>query len=184
MDLITKSQLRNVRNSFEEEKGVQYFSEIVNESRTRKSTSSETTIFLSHKHDDVEYLEVAIALLKKYGVDVYIDHNDEEMPRHTNGVTADKLKKKIKENKKFILLATENAIASKWCNWELGFGDAHKYIENIALLVIQEDNSSWTGSEYLDIYPVIGRKNSWNENDYEVEFPDQLKMDLATWLKL
>lgn len=183
MELITKSQLRNVRNIFETAQGVRTFSEFVNESKTRKSTSVEVTIFLSHKHDESEELKDAIALLKKYGVNVYIDHNDEEMPKHTSGATAEKLKKKIKENKKFILLATERAIASKWCNWELGFGDAHKYINHIALLVVKEDNTNWTGSEYLQIYPVIGRKYSWSEEHYEVEFPDGKKVDLKEWLK-
>jgi hypothetical protein len=143
---------------------------------------TEVTVFLSHKHDEVEELKDAIALLKKFGVNVYIDHNDEEMPQHTSGVTADKLKKKIKENKKFILLATEKAIASKWCNWELGFGDAHKYIKDIALLVIKEDNTRWSGSEYLQIYPVIGKKFSWSDDYYEVEFPDKKTIDLKTWL--
>jgi ABC-type multidrug transport system ATPase subunit len=182
MELITKSQLRNVRNTFEKAQGIKTFSEFINESKTRKSTTTEVTIFLSHKHDEVEELKDAIALLKKYGVNIYIDHNDEEMPKQTSGVTADKLKKKIKENKKFILLATEKAIASKWCNWELGFGDAHKYINHIALLVIKDDNTNWTGSEYLQIYPVIGKKYSWSDDYYEVEFPDKKTVDLKTWL--
>lgn len=93
MELITKSQLRNVRNTFEKAQGIKTFSEFINESKTRKSTTTEVTIFLSHKHDEVEELKDAIALLKKYGVNIYIDHNDEEMPKQTSGVTADKLKK-------------------------------------------------------------------------------------------
>jgi len=56
---------------------------------------------------------------------------------------------------KFILLATEAAINSKWCNWELGLGDAAKYIENIALLPIKKDSTDFSGSEYLEIYPYI-----------------------------
>lgn len=182
MELITKSQLRSVRNTFEKAQGIRTFSEFINESKTRKSTATEVTVFLSHKHDEIEEMKDAIALLKKFGVNIYIDHNDEEMPKLTSGVTAEKLKKKIKENKKFILLATERAIASKWCNWELGFGDAHKYINHIALLVVKEDNTNWSGSEYLQIYPVIGKTDSWSEDFYEVEFPDKRKVDLKTWL--
>jgi len=183
MELITKSQLRNVRIVFESAQGMRTFSEFINENKTRKSTATETTIFLSHKHDEAEQLKDAIALLKKFGVNVYIDHYDDEMPRHTSGETADKLKKKIKENKKFILLATEKAIASKWCNWELGYGDAQKYIDHIALLIVKEDETSWSGNEYLQIYPVIGKKYSWSDTDYEVEFPGGRKMNLSDWLK-
>lgn len=183
MELITKQELRNIRTIFESVQGVKTFSEFINESRTRKSTSNETTIFLSHKHDEVEQLKDAIALLKKFGVSVYIDHFDEEMPKHTSGITAQKLKKRIDENKKFILLATERAIASKWCNWELGYGDARKYIDHIALLVVKDNEAQWSGSEYLQIYPVICKKYYWSDNDYIVEFPDGHKQDLTDWLK-
>lgn len=183
MDLITKTQLRNVGRIYESAEGTFKFSQIVNEAKHRKSAPYEITIFLSHKHDEVEQLKDAIALLKKHNVNIYIDHNDEEMPKHTSGITAARIKQKIKENRKFILLATEKAIASKWCNWELGFGDAHKYINHIALLVIKEDNTNWTGSEYLEIYPIIGRKYSWSDDDYVVEFPNKTTVDLKTWLQ-
>ena len=182
MELISKSDLKKVRNTFENEKGNNILFSYINESKSRDSLSSETTIFLSHKHDEVEILKDAIALLKKYGVNVYIDHLDEEMPKHTSGITAAKLKKKIKDNKKFILLATERAIASKWCNWELGYGDAHKYINNIALLVVKDDNTNWSGNEYLHIYPIICLKYNWSDEYYQVEFPDGKKIDLKDWL--
>jgi hypothetical protein len=181
MELITESQLRSVRNAFEKAQGFRTFSDYVNENKTRRSTSTEVTIFLSHKHDEVEQLKDAIALLKRHSVNIYIDHNDEEMPKTTSGLTAYRLKQKIRENKKFILLATEKAIESKWCNWELGFGDAHKYIDQIALLVIKGDNKNWTGNEYLQIYPIIGRSNSLRE-EYVVQFPDNRTINLATWL--
>lgn len=182
MELITKSKLRTLRNNFETQKGIRTFSEFINESKTRNSTYNEVTVFLSHKHDEFEELKDAIALLKKYGVNVYVDHFDEEMPKHTSGLTASKIKQKIKSNKKFVLLATEKAIASKWCNWELGFGDAHKYIENIALLVVKDDYGTWTGSEYLQIYPVIGLTYNWSDEFYEVKYPDGTTKDLKTWL--
>lgn len=104
------------------------------------------------------------------------------MPKTTSGATAKRLKEKIQSCKKFILLATEQAIASTWCNWELGIGDVHKYINNIALLVIKENYGTWSGSEYLQIYPVIGRKYSYTNEYLEVEFPDGRKIDLITWL--
>lgn len=130
----------------------------LNESlRTFKNESSylKTKIFLSHKHDEKEFLEGAISLLKTYGVGVYVDWLDDGMPKKTSGQTAVRIKEKIKENHKFILLATEGAINSKWCNWELGLGDAAKYIENIALLPIKKDYNDFSGSEYLEIYPYI-----------------------------
>jgi hypothetical protein len=151
MSFITESQLKNQRRS------VRTFSSTHESLRNFKSESSylKTKIFLSHKHDEIEYLEGAISLLKSYGVDVYVDWLDEGMPKTTSGLTAVKIKEKIKENHKFILLATEGAINSKWCNWELGLGDAAKYIDNIALLPIKRDYIDFSGSEYLEIYPYI-----------------------------
>jgi len=151
MSFITETQLKNQRRS------VRTFSSVNESLKNFKNESSylKTKIFLSHKHDEKEYLEGAISLLKTYGVDVYVDWLDEGMPKTTSGLTAVRIKEMIKENHKFILLATEAAINSKWCNWELGLGDAAKYIENIALLPIKKDSTDFSGSEYLEIYPYI-----------------------------
>lgn len=164
MAIITETQIKNQRRSTKT-----YMS--LNESlRSFKNESSysKTKIFLSHKHDEKEFLEGAISLLKTYGVDVYVDWLDDGMPKTTSGLTAVRNKEKIKENHKFILLATEGAINSKWCNWELGLGDAAKYIDNIALLPIKRDYSDFSGSEYLEIYPYIFNVDSYQflKGDY------------------
>lgn len=46
------------------------------------------------------------------------------MPQVTSGETAIRIKDRIDKCDKFILLATDKAVESKWCNWELGYGDA------------------------------------------------------------
>jgi len=167
MSIITKSQLRSFRNS------TRTFSKGINESLSEFSNetkSEKVTIFLSHKHGESEELDSAISLLKSFGVLVYVDWQDDGMPKHTSGVTAKRIKEKIKENQKFVFLGTEGAISSKWCNWELGYGDSHKYQKNIAILPIKNDiNSGYSGSEYMQIYPSIEyldgtRKN--NAGDY------------------
>jgi hypothetical protein len=151
MSIITESQLKNYRRST---KTYITLNESLRNFRNESSTFK-TKIFLSHKHDEKEYLEGAISLLKTYGVEVYIDWLDEGMPKTTSSQTAVRIKQKIRENHKFILLATEGAINSKWCNWELGLGDAAKYIEHIALLPIKRDYTDFSGGEYLEIYPYI-----------------------------
>ena len=85
--------------------------------RDSRKKESRVTIFLSHKHSDAEILKSFIFLLRKKGIDVYVDWMDYDMPKNTDGSTAERIKKKIKEMDKFILLATEDAISSKWCNW-------------------------------------------------------------------
>ena len=56
------------------------------------------------------------------------------------------------------MLATNGAVESKWCNWELGFGDAKKFQDNIALFPMKPKGGSDTlykGNEYMSIYPYI-----------------------------
>lgn len=118
---------------------------------------------MNHKAGDKMYVDYAGKTLsitdKKSGeiksVQFFVDWLDDGMPKTTSGLTAVRIKEKIKDNHKFILLATEEAIKSKWCNWELGLGDAAKYIDHIAILPIKKEYSDFTGSEYLQIYPYI-----------------------------
>lgn len=152
MSILNESQLRAYQKSRKT------FNLSASESlRSYKNESKylKTKIFLSHKHDETEQLEGAISFLKDNGVDVYVDWLDEGMPKTTSGQTAVRIKEKIRENDKFILLATEGAINSKWCNWELGLGDAAKYLDNIAILPIKRDYSDFSGNDYLEIYPYI-----------------------------
>ncbi len=117
------------------------------------------TVFISHKHSDLEELKGIIGFLEKnYNVKCYIDSRDPSMPKITSGETASKIKERIRNCKKFILLATEDAIESKWCNWELGFGDANKFKDHIALFPIKKADTSenaYKGNEYMQIYPYI-----------------------------
>ena len=119
-NIISKEQLEGAR------KRERFFSSL-NESvsaRKRNAYLGEVTVFLSHNHRDKDVLENVIGELKSLGVNVYVDWNDEFMPYVTSRETARRIKEKIRNSKKFILIATEAAIASKWCNWELGYGDA------------------------------------------------------------
>ncbi len=168
-------------------------SESINESKTmfsdakgireRKKYSFEVSVFLSHKHDEIDIIEQVVTLFKKLGISVYVDWLDSEMPKTTNGYTAKRIKEKIRESDKFILLATEKAIQSKWCNWELGYGDSQKYFKNIAIMPITDnEGGSFSGSEYLQIYPIITSARTYSTGTYYVEFNGK-KINLIDWLK-
>lgn len=155
-----------MRNIFEKGDFSGYQIESLNEAvgTIRKSyydfAEKKTTIFISHKHDDLTELKGIIGFLeKKYKVKVYIDSQDVSMPKTTSGETARRIKERIKTCEKFILLATDGAIESKWCNWELGFGDAQKFdTKSIALFPLKDkgtNDSLYKGNEYMEIYPYI-----------------------------
>lgn len=125
-----------------------------------RETSTKTKVFLSHKHDDLDDLMDLIGFLEKeYDVITYIDSMDKEMQnKKCDGRTAMRIKDVINKSDKFILLATELAIDSPWCNWELGYGDAKKFKDHIAILPIKEKGVSekdYKGHEYMSIYPLI-----------------------------
>ena len=191
MSFINESQLAGYRQRF------QTFSKdnIVGLSGSYQRDKTMPMIFLSHKHDEVSTMQDVIAFLKREGVDIYVDWMDEDMPAYTNAQTAIRLKEKIESSDKFILVATSGAINSKWCNWELGLGDADKYIENIALLPINKSYQSFSGAEYLKIYPYIDyedgnskyRNGFYISKGYYVKTPIDLQTvnitPLKEWLK-
>ena len=180
MSIITKSKLTRIADS---KAGYTQKSVILNEARQYSRGLYTTSIFLSHSHHDSAYVKEVVVLLRKMGVDVYVDWMDDSMPTTTSGKTAALLKQKIKENDKFVFLATNKSIESKWCNWEIGFGDAHKYINKIALFPLKEDNyTDWKGSEYLQIYPYI-IESDYTADYYKVVFPDKTEKSLQEWLK-
>ena len=79
-------------------------------------------------------------------------------PKKTSGTTAAIIKQQIQKYDKFILVATNGAIDSKWCNWELGYGDSVKFPNNIALFPFKSKGTSdaqYIGSEYMKLYPYI-----------------------------
>jgi hypothetical protein len=160
----------------------------------KSAYSTKPTVFLSHKHDDLEDVRGVIGELESLGVKVYVDSMDNKMPNETNGDTAKRIKEVIKYCNKFILLATDKAIESYWCNWELGIGDVHKFKQHIAILPMKEKNTydyTYKGNEYLQIYPRIEHReaftNFWGHNfktGFYVSNPyDNYITELEVWLR-
>ena len=185
MAIITADQIRiigttvtaNQRSNFQAKRTQ------LNEARRQGRPS----IFLSHSHSDQIYIEPAIQILQQQGADVYVDWQDNGMPKQTSGVTADRLKSMIRLNQKFILLASPTAINSTWVNWELGIADGIKYLRNMAILpIVGNSNTSWPNFEYFQIYGRIevGSQTTINplQQTYTVYFPDGTSVSLRQWL--
>lgn len=152
--IITESQINSIYDSIPQH---QISERMFTESARR------TKVFLSHKHTDRKELFAVKRILEQCGADPYVDWMDSTMQHPTNAQTAASLKGKICNSNNFILVATDAAINSKWCNWELGLGDAYKhYQEKLALFPIKQNYNEWAGNEYMQLYPII----EWlNEND-------------------
>ncbi|MBQ0087922.1 MAG: toll/interleukin-1 receptor domain-containing protein [Prevotellaceae bacterium] len=183
MGFISRGQLKRVTDSYRYP---------INETRMFSSECGRT-VFLSHKHEEGDLLFRIKVFLENQGVDVYIDWLDPNMRHKTNGKTADDLQTKICTCNKFIFVATELALESTWCSWEVGYADAVKdETKDIAILPIVEDNKNWKGSEYLQDYPTIeyrdGKTKYTNGQSipegYYIRYPhNRTIISLNKWLR-
>ena len=181
-NLITRELLLEAEKEFVEKSSSTALGNAYEAHASRSAKTTEITVFLSHKHSDKILVKGAVALFASLGVETYVDWLDSSMPPVTNTTTANKLKQKIRSCNKFVLLASNEAIDSKWCNWELGLGDAAKYFKNIAILPAAGRGREWKGNEYLGIYSVITSEYEYLPGSYFVEFGSQ-RQPLKSWLK-
>ncbi|WP_025743785.1 TIR domain-containing protein [Aquimarina pacifica] len=141
------------------------------------------TLWISHQPNQLEELDSAINFLKGFGVLIYADWLDEEHSIYNTNIqdSKEKKEKRIKENRKFIFLATEEAIDSKECKWELRYANTQKSIDQIAILPVRKDYTDYSGSAYLQKYPYI-QKSDHVQDRYEVKYPDGSIEELGAWL--
>lgn len=123
----------------------------------KKAAHSSFDVFLSHSSKDEDRVLGIIEFLKQFGVNVYIDKLDDQLPRKTSPETGARLKRRIEECRKFVVLVSPNSKESKWIPWELGIGDVKKTLRNIALFPTVNENQciDWPEQEYMGLYPRI-----------------------------
>lgn len=133
---------------------------ITEQASIRRSASERQlagSTFLSHSSKDEDLVVGATIVLENHGAKVYIDKIDPEMPPYTTAKTADLLKDRIRQTKRFVLLTSPNSKESRWVPWELGIADGYKTINKIALFPSADRPSdmAWAEWEYLGLYQRI-----------------------------
>ena len=179
---ITAQQLSQYKNDYLEYAVYKAVNKALTTSLAMKGIAAgKSQIFLSHSHHDSRLVHLVVGLLHKFGAQIYIDWLDPTMPKETNSKTAKKLKEKITDCSKFIMLASKGALDSHWVPWELGYADSNKGLQNLAVLPIEKNHGDWTGNEYVGIYPYIMQVG---ENQYfVVEDDNNNSTPLSDWLK-
>ena len=145
-------------------------------------------VFLSHSSKDEDILPSIINFISQYGVNVYIDKSDKELPKETSSETGEILKNRIREAKKFIVLVSQNSKDSKWIPWELGIADVKMKIENVAILpkVQKVSVPDWPKQEYLGLYPRIVLENFTGKTTpvwMVLDHHSNTGVELGEWLK-
>jgi len=178
MAIFTKQEFQTIAYNKARNKGPV----TLNENRTFSESSSKTSIFLSHSHYDRALIAQAKTFFENLGISIYVDWADETMPEKTSGITAQKIKNQIRKDDKFVLLATDNAIASKWCNWEVGIGDTYKLSsDKLCILPLADNRLTWKGNEYLQIYPRI-EESEYTKEYFKIIYPNGSSVSLNEWL--
>ena len=157
MALYTEQQLHDLAQKARSDQSAQ---RKLRKAMTESTKSLSKYIFLSHSHHDRKFVEDAQEFFALYGVDLYVDWQDLEMPSLTSPTTAAKLKARINGCHRFVVLASNNAGNSKWVPWELGYADSSKTMNNIAIFGIADNSGNWNGNEYIGIYPRISRSKN------------------------
>jgi hypothetical protein len=153
-----------------------------NETRTNNPKFPKVQVFLSHRHTEpAQLIEKVRGFFSTYGADLYLDWLDKGMPQVTNAETARRLKDKITDSSKFVILATPESIESIWIPWEIGLADRIKGLDCIAILPIVQDENQWDQREYYKLYKKIVCINS----TWQVAEPDNnvTGITLSTWLR-
>lgn len=152
--MFTEGQLRGFATSF-----------TLNESASRvmkSESAARASIFLSHSHKDKDLAKGLKNHLASFGVGIYIDLEDSDMPGSTSRQTAERIKIKISRLDYFLILATKNAMESKWVPWEIGIADGKKPHEHIMVVPVVDPSGNYHGNEYMQLYKRIVVANDGN----------------------
>lgn len=139
------------------------FDNILNETIQEQQNRNSFDIFLSHSSKDKQLILGVKQFIEDSGYSVYIDWvDDPQLDRaNVNVQTADVLRTRMKQSKFLLYVDSNNATASKWMPWELGYFDGYKPNKIGILPIRQNPEGYYTGQEYLGLYPKI-EKNSLN----------------------
>lgn len=140
---------------------------VLNEKVESQASLVQYDIFLSHAYEDRESVLGAALMIEDLGYSVYIDWRDDPaLDRFkVTRETAEKLRVRMLKSKSLFYLTTENASKSKWMPWELGFKDGHNRKAAI-LPIVKNDTDSFSGQEYLGVYPYVTHGAANNRKRY------------------
>ncbi|WDF95517.1 TIR domain-containing protein [Aeromonas dhakensis] len=168
MAYFTKSEARAAAASA---RGYKTANTVLKEGMEKYTVHDKFDVFLSHSMDDADLVLGVMTLLQKQGLRVYVDWVvDRQLNRDSvNKETAAVLRERMKSSSSMMYIATDNASSSKWMPWELGFFDGYKPNQVAILPLVDFENQSFEGQEYLGLYPVVTKHLQNNSLNHYVE---------------
>lgn len=163
--------------------------EVLTENHHIYFAKSKYDIFLSHSYLDKPLVYTIVDLFNAAGYSVYVDWMvDTQLDRsEVTAATAKTLRTRMDTCQGLAYIATANISNSKWCPWELGYMDGKKNRRCAILPVLDNQTSTFSGQEYLGIYPYIDYEKTSKSGQYDFWVNDptdrQKYISLKDWLK-
>lgn len=182
--LFSIEELDNRINKKKENKTAVVFDAAISESLTNFASFSEDKeydIFLSHSSLDETRVAVLAEELREFGFSIYLDWREDPQLDRSNVTkeTAETLRKRMKNCKCLLYAQSINSQRSRWMPWETGFMDGLK--ERVAIVplvqkIVEGKSDSFSGQEYLSLYPYITKSPSsktgenvlWVNDKYDI----------------
>lgn len=144
-------------------------------------------VFLSYSSGEPqEVLVGVIALLEDRGLSVYIDkYSDPQLsPVNVTPKTTQILRDRMCNSNSLLYLYSQHSTRSRWMPWELGFFDGLKGSVGV-LPVTQNQEETFKGEEYLNLYPYVDIANvdGTSDRDLWINEAADTYASLAGWVK-
>jgi hypothetical protein len=137
----------------------------------RRAATKHFDIFLSHAYGDRIIVAGLYSMLTATGFTVYVDwiHDRHRLDRRdVTAANAAILRERMRQCTALFYATTKNYSDSKWMPWECGYFDGFDskaiadkvQVGHVAILpVLDSSSSTFTGLEYLGLYPIAQKGN-------------------------
>lgn len=144
------------------------YKDLLNESIKGQNSLNNYDVFLSHSVNDAQIVLGVKNWLEKNGMKVYVDWiDDRQLDRSkVTSETAETLRTRMRQSSSLIYIATDNSSQSKWMPWELGYFDGYSSGKVAILPVLDYEYETFSGQEYLGIYPLVQSFGSSGDSFY------------------
>jgi hypothetical protein len=179
---VSKVYLKEARNTVGRVKSPDYLRELV-ERKKRVTDNSEISVFVSYDSGDEETMLSVLLLLDSAGVKICPVLSGSLGASGRGSDKDDSVRNNIARCSKLVFIASDNAMRSPRCNWELGIGDGLMTPANTAIMPVTEQRgATWSCPDHLLSYPMLVTDNDFFIGEFFIESMDR-KISLTEWLR-
>lgn len=134
-------------------KGKNIFDEIQRGARTFSHDANHVCIFISHQKKDAPSCRILADFLMSKGIDVYFDEYDKSIDRDNPRSVVRAIQDGLDNSTHTLVILSDNALASSWVPWEVGYSYANRPNRIYALTLKEVSHRNLP--DYFKILPVI-----------------------------